>query len=145
VLVETRGRLLPGALRALDLADERGPVALASATPLSLIYRSLDHFGLRERFASIHSAQSEIFGKPHPAIFLSAAQALGTTAPDCLVIEDSAAGVLAAKAAHMYVVAVPTPEDRDLGAFALADLTLDSLEQLSVEWLDARFAFRPDR
>ena len=60
-------------------------------------------------------------------------------APDCLVVEDSAAGVLAAKAGRMTVVAVPTPEDRGLAAFALADLVLESLEQLSTDWLDARF------
>jgi HAD superfamily hydrolase (TIGR01509 family) len=138
-LVESKGRLLPGALRAIDLAAARGPVALASSTPLSLIYRCLDHFGLRERFASINSAQFEVFGKPHPAVFLTAAAALGVPAPDCLVIEDSAAGVLAAKAGRMTVVAVPVPEDRGLPAFALADLVLDSLEELSAEWLDARF------
>ncbi len=138
-LVESKGRLLPGALRALDLAQERGPVALASSTPLSLIFRCLDHFGLRDRFASINSAQFEVFGKPHPAVFLTAANALGVAAPDCLVVEDSAAGVLAAKAGRMTVVAVPTPEDRGLAAFALADLVLESLEQLSTDWLDARF------
>ncbi len=138
-LVETKGRLMPGALRAIELAQERGPVALASSTPLSLIYRCLDHFSLREHFASINSAQFEVFGKPHPAVFLTAAHALGVSAPDCLVIEDSAAGVLAAKAGRMTVVAVPTPEDRDMAAFALADLLLESLEQLSTEWLNARF------
>ncbi|MDE3064300.1 MAG: hexitol phosphatase HxpB [Acidobacteriota bacterium] len=144
-LVETKGRLLPGALRAVDLASARGPVALASSTPLALITRCLDHFGLRERFASLHSAQFEIFGKPHPAVFLTAAASLGVPAPECLVIEDSAAGVLAAKAGRMMVVAVPAPEDRALAAFALADLVLDSLEELEESWLDARFSTVPAR
>jgi HAD superfamily hydrolase (TIGR01509 family) len=139
-LVERKGRLLPGAVRALDLATGRGPVGLASSTPVALIYRCLDHFGLRERFASVNSAQFEVFGKPHPAVFLSAAAALGVRAPECLVIEDSAAGVLAAKAGRMSVVAVPAPEDRGLAPFALADLVLGSLNELSSEWLDARFA-----
>jgi len=138
-LVEAKGQLLPGALRALDLAAVRGPVGLASATPLALIHRCLEHFGLRDRFATINSAQFEVFGKPHPAVFLSAATALGVTAPSCLVIEDSAAGVLAAKAGRMSVVAVPTPEDRHLAAFALADLVLGSLDDLAIEWLDERF------
>ncbi len=139
-LVETEGRLLPGALRALDLASERGPVALASSTPLALIHQCLDHFELGTRFTSIHSAQFEPFGKPHPGVFLTAAASLNVTPGQCLVFEDSAAGVIAAKAASMTVVAVPTTEDRVRAAFAIADLVLDSLEDLTEAWLDSEFA-----
>ncbi len=138
-LVETKGRLLPGAVRAIELTSRRGPVALASSTPLALIERSLAHFGLDDCFASLHSAQFEPFGKPHPGVFLSAAAALGVAPERCLVLEDSAAGVLAAKAGRMTVVAVPTPSDRSIAAFALADLLLGSLEELSEAWLDAQF------
>jgi len=139
-LVETEGRLLPGARWALDLAGERGPVAIASSTPLALIVRCLTHFELLERFASIHSAELEPYGKPHPGVFLSAANSLGVAPSECLVVEDSAAGVLAAKAGRMCVIAVPTFEDRLEAAFALADLVLTSLEDLTPEWFDERFA-----
>ncbi len=139
-LVEQEGRLLPGAVRSLDLTSARGPIALASSTPLALIYRCLDHFALRDRFQSVHSAEFEPYGKPHPGVFLSAAASLDVAAVDCLVIEDSAAGVLAAKAGSMTVVAVPTPEDRVQPAFALADLMLRSLEDLTSKWLDEQFA-----
>jgi HAD superfamily hydrolase (TIGR01509 family) len=139
-LVESEGRLLPGALRAIDLASARGPVALASSTPLSLIHRCLDHFGLTTRFASIHSAEFEPYGKPHPGVFLTAASSLGVAPSSCLVFEDSGAGVIAARAASMHVVAVPTLEDRDEVEFLLADLVLDTLEDLSDQWLDEQFA-----
>lgn len=139
-LVETEGRLLPGALRALDLTGERGPLALASSTPMALIVRCLKHFGLLDRFAAIHSAEFEQYGKPHPAVFLSAAVSLGVSPTACLVFEDSAAGVLAAKAATMTVIAVPVLEDRSRPEFALADVLLSSLDELSSKWLDARFA-----
>jgi sugar-phosphatase len=139
-LIETKGRMLPGAERALALTSARGPVALASSTPLALIERALDHFGLRDRFVSLHSAEFEPYGKPHPGVFLTAAAALGVAPDRCLVLEDSAAGVLAAKAGRMTVVAVPTPSDRKLAVFLLADLLLDSLEDLSEDWLDERFA-----
>jgi sugar-phosphatase len=139
-LVETKGRLLPGAVRAIELTSARGPVALASSTPLFLIERCLAHFGLDDRFLSLHSAEFEPFGKPHPGVFLTAAAALGVAPDRCLVFEDSSAGVLAAKAGRMTVVAVPTASDRSLAAFSLADLVLDSLEDLSEEWLDERFA-----
>jgi sugar-phosphatase len=139
-LVETEGRLLPGAIRAIDLASARGPIALASSTPLSLIHRSLEHFGLSHRFASVHSAQFEPYGKPHPGVFLTAASSLGIESARCLVFEDSTAGVIAARAATMRVVAVPAPDDRDEVEYLLADLVLDTLEDLSPGWLDAQFA-----
>ncbi len=141
-LVESDGRLLPGAVRAIDLAAQRGPVALASSTPRSLIERCLSHFGLLDRFASLHSAESEPFGKPHPGVFLSAAASLEVSPTDCLVFEDSSAGVLAAKAGRMAVVAVPVPFDRALPAFALADLVLDSLSDLSEHWMDRAFGLK---
>ena len=139
-LVESEGRLMPGALRAIDLASEKGPVALASSTPLGLIHRCLENFELGSRFVSVHSAEFEPYGKPHPGVFLTAATSLVVEPEECLVFEDSAAGVLAAKAASMSVIAVPAPEDRSLPTFALAELVLDSLEELSPGWLDARFA-----
>jgi mannitol-1-/sugar-/sorbitol-6-/2-deoxyglucose-6-phosphatase len=139
-LVETEGRLMPGALRALDLANERGLVALASSTPVALIERCLDHFNLADRFASIHSAQFEPFGKPHPGVFLTAATSLGVRPTRCLVFEDSSAGVLAAKAAEMFVIAVPTSEDRDDPVFTQADLVFHSLDELSSDWMDEQFA-----
>ncbi len=139
-LVESEGRLLPGAMRSLELTGERGPLALASSTPVELIIRCLKHFSLLDRFVSIHSAEHEPYGKPHPGVFLSAAMSLEVAPSECLVLEDSAAGVIAAKAGSMTVVAVPVAEDRGQPAFALADLVLWSLEELSREWLDERFS-----
>ncbi|HUZ39912.1 MAG TPA: hexitol phosphatase HxpB [Acidimicrobiales bacterium] len=141
-LIESEGRLLSGAVRALDLASARGPVALASSTPLSLIERCLEHFELTTRFASIHSAEFEPYGKPHPGVFLTAASSLGIAPTRCLVFEDSSAGVIAARAASMRVVAVPTTEDRDEVEFLLADLVLATLDDLSSDWLDEQFAQR---
>ena len=139
-LVESEGRLMPGATRALDLASDRGPIALASSTPLALIERCLQHFDLANRFASVHSAQFEPYGKPHPGVFLTAASSLNVNPKSCLVFEDSAAGVLAAKAGSMTVVAVPTVDDRNQPEFTVADLLLESLEDLTSTWLDAEFA-----
>ncbi|HXC18609.1 MAG TPA: hexitol phosphatase HxpB [Acidimicrobiales bacterium] len=139
-LVESEGRLLPGALRAVDLTSDRGPVALASSTPLALIHRCLEHFDLTTRFASIHSAEFEPYGKPHPGVFLTAASSLGIEPSRCLVFEDSTTGVIAARAASMRLVAVPTPEDRGEVEFLLADLVLETLEELTPDWLDEQFA-----
>ena len=138
-LVESEGVLMSGALRALDVAAARGPIALASSTPMALIERCLDHFSLRSHFRSLHSAEIEPYGKPHPGVFLSAARALETDPRACLVFEDSGAGLLAAKAGRMTCVAVPAPDDRADAVFALADLCLDDLADLAEAWLDERF------
>jgi sugar-phosphatase len=106
---------------------------------MPLIERTLGHFDLRRRFAAVCSADVEEFGKPHPGVFISAARALGHSPADCLVFEDSAAGVIAGVAATATVIAVPTPEDRPLPAFALATVVLDSLADLDEAWLTENF------
>lgn len=139
-LVESEGVMMPGALRAIELASERGPIAVASSTPMPLIMRCLENFNLVDLFQSIHSADIEPYGKPHPGVFLTAAKALGAAPTSCLVFEDSAAGVLAAKAGRMTCVAVPVVDELRMPAFQIADLVLNSLEELTPEWLDERFA-----
>ncbi|GAB4527003.1 MAG: HAD-IA family hydrolase [Pleurocapsa sp.] len=69
-----------------------------------------------------------INGKPAPDIFLLAAQRLGTSPDNCLVFEDSVAGMKAAKAAGMSVVVIPDPVfDRKL--FQDADEVLNSMAE----------------
>jgi pseudouridine-5'-monophosphatase len=70
-------------------------------------------------------------GKPAPDIFLVAAGALGAAAHRCLVIEDAPAGVDAARAAGMQVVAIPDP-GMDRTRLAHADLILNSLIEVNV-------------
>ncbi len=67
-------------------------------------------------------------GKPAPDIFLVAAERLGASPPNCLVIEDSLAGVTAAKAAGMRVVAVPELSEY-AGQYGEADRILTSLTE----------------
>jgi beta-phosphoglucomutase-like phosphatase (HAD superfamily) len=70
-------------------------------------------------------------GKPAPDLFLVAARRLGADPARCLVIEDAPAGVAAARAAGMAVVAVP---DRAMPAelFTDADAVLGSLGELDL-------------
>jgi sugar-phosphatase len=144
-LVLDKGELKPGAEHAIDLCAGRGlPLAVASSSPYRLIDAALAHFDLRRRFSLIHSAQDEAYGKPHPAVFLTAATKLGAAPRRCLVWEDAPAGVLAAKAASMGCVAVPERAERHRPEFGLADAVLDSLldmDEARFEALElARFA-----
>jgi len=136
------GELKPGAERAIAQCAQRGlPLAVASSSQYRLIEVALDHFGLRRHFALIHSAEDEPYGKPHPAVFLTAAAKLGADARRCLVWEDAPAGVLAAKAASMACIAVPEDGEEHEAAFALADLVLGSLLEMDA----ARWAEVQDR
>ncbi len=75
------------------------------------------------------------YGKPHPAVFLHAANLLHAQQHECLVLEDSINGVIAAKAARMKVIAVPDAHQINNPAFSIADAILPSLAQLN----DAQF------
>jgi HAD superfamily hydrolase (TIGR01509 family) len=77
--------------------------------------------------------------KPAPVLYLEALELLGVTADEAVAFEDSPNGVLAAKAAGVFCVAVPNEVTRDLGlAEAGADMVLDSLADLSPEALFRR-------
>ena len=135
-LVLAKGELKPGADHAIAMCVERElPMAVASSSQYRLIEAALDHFGLRQHFALIHSAEDEEYGKPHPAVFLTAASKLGADPRRCLVWEDAPAGVLAAKAASMACIAVPEQGEEGQAAFGLADLVLGSLLEMN----DARW------
>lgn len=83
----------------------RGPKCVASSSPLERIKLSLDVTDLRRYFASnLFSASDVAAGKPKPDLFLHAAQQVGIEARDCLVVEDSPAGISAAVAAGMTAI-----------------------------------------
>ncbi len=130
-LLLSKGQLKPGAEHAIAMCVDRGlPLAVASSSQYVLINLALEHFDLRRHFQLVHSAEDESYGKPHPAVFLTAAAKLGAPPRSCVVWEDSPAGVLASKAASMACVAVPEHGEGHHAAFGLADLVLDSLEQI---------------
>ncbi|AKU92014.1 hexitol phosphatase HxpB [Vulgatibacter incomptus] len=135
-LIRARGGPMPGALEAIELMRRRfGPVAIATSSPPMLIEAVLEKLGLGGAFDVVHSAQGEPYGKPHPAVFLSAARLLDLPPTDCVALEDSLAGVIAAKSARMACIAVPEEAQRTDPRFSIADRVLPSLVELPrVEW-----------
>ncbi|WP_432746608.1 HAD family hydrolase [Streptomyces sp. JH002] len=101
-----RPHTMPGVVELLDALDARGlPYCVASSGNHRRIRHSLTHSGLWPRFAGrIFSADDVAHGKPAPDLFLHAARTMGAAPADCLVIEDSPAGVDAALAAAMPVI-----------------------------------------
>ena len=74
-------------------------------------------------------------GKPHPEIFLTAAEELGLSPEDCFVVEDAANGVQAAKAGNMAALGLARADDEELLAAANADLVVTSLDDVSLDAL----------
>ena len=133
-LIINRGKPMPGARTAIDkLIAAKYELAVASSSPMQLIRTALETFELLESFSVLHSAETEVKGKPHPAVYLSTMSRLGADPGHCVAFEDSAAGVRAAKGAGAWVIAVPDPADSANPAFADADVVLSSLTSFSMD------------
>lgn len=127
-LVRERGEPMRGVGECLDRMAAAGyRLAVASSSPSDLIAVVLARLVIAERFAVVQSAEHEPFGKPHPGVYLAAAQRLGVPPVECVAVEDSPNGVIAALAARMRCVAVPDPALRDDRRFLAADAVLPDL------------------
>lgn len=123
-----------GAIEALRAARSRAhTVAIVSSSPHRLIDAVVERLDVQEFIDFRVSGEDVAFGKPHPEIYLRAAERAGTQATSAWVIEDSWFGVLAAKAARMRCIAVPEDEDRDDPRFVIADEVHASLHALTAE------------
>ena len=94
-------------LRAARMAGCR--TALATMSSRVQAARVLDVLGLAAEFDFVAAREDVVRGKPDPEIYRLVSSQLGVAAEKCLVIEDSPAGVEAALAAGMAVIAVSTP------------------------------------
>ncbi len=131
-LISKKGTAMEGVNESLQHFKSKGfKIALASSSATSLINTILNRLAIKNEFEVINSAENLNYGKPHPEIFIKTAQQLGVKPINCLVIEDSFHGVLAAKAALMKVIAIPDQENWNDHRFSIADYQLKSLTELS--------------
>lgn len=91
-----------------NAADLAIPIALATSAPLENVDFTLDSTGLRKYFSIISDASMVKNGKPDPEIYLLTAAKLGVQPSDCIVFEDSIAGIQSACSAGMRVIGVAT-------------------------------------
>lgn len=97
--------LMPGVLDfIISLKDNGVKVILASSAIKIKIARILDRFELHAYFDEVISGEDFEFSKPNPAIFLEAVAKSGFNKSECIIIEDSANGIQAAKAAGVYCI-----------------------------------------
>jgi HAD superfamily hydrolase (TIGR01509 family) len=137
-LMEARYReelpLIPGAVAAVERLAARWPLGLASSSNRVLIDLVLELSGLGRFFRATVSSEEVARGKPAPDVYLEACRRLGVEPTRAAAVEDSHAGIAAAKAAGMRVIAIPNPSfPPGDDALANADLVLRSLDELTPE------------
>lgn len=135
-LIEETRPLLPGVREAVALCKAQELlVGLASASPLHMLEKVLTMFELRDSFDALASAEKLPYSKPHPQVYLDCAAKLGVDPLTCVALEDSVNGLIAAKAARMRAIVVPAEENQHDPRFALANVKLNSLTELTAAHL----------
>jgi HAD superfamily hydrolase (TIGR01509 family) len=134
-LVRDHGiRLLPGVERWLYALQQGGwRQAVASSAPPANIDVLLEVMGLQQLFASTVSAEEVAHGKPHPDVFLRAAEKLAVQPVRCVVVEDAAVGVEAGRRGGMRTIGISGVHghlDADVVTRSMADLPLDTFDRL---------------
>jgi HAD superfamily hydrolase (TIGR01509 family) len=141
--------VFPGVKQLVPELAARFPLAVASGALRDEIELVLQSFGLRNFFRAIASAEDVAAGKPDPGIFLKALQGINAglnesersteliRPSECLVIEDSKEGILAARRAGMKCLAVAN--SYPAGELASATAVVESLAEVAIPLLESLF------
>jgi len=124
--------VLPGVVERLDEAASMGlRIAAVSSSKREWVEGHLERLGLWDRFERSFCSDDVERTKPFPDLYLLALSTLGVSADEAVVFEDSPNGVAAARAAGIWVVAVPNRLTVQLDLSA-ADAVVGSLELVSL-------------
>lgn len=109
--------------------DNGFTIGLASSSPRYLIEIVLKNFDILKYFTAIVSGEELERSKPHPDIYLKAADQIGISPTDCMAIDDANSGVRSAKAAGMYTIGYKNPNSgaQDLST---ADIVIQDMEEV---------------
>ena len=130
---ETGVQALPGGPAWVTRLRARGwKQAIASSAPRENVGVMLRALGIAEAFDAIAAAEDVTAGKPDPQVFLMAAAMLRLPADRCIVVEDAAVGIEAARRAGMRSVGVSGegPLAADLAVASLTELPDDAFDRL---------------
>ena len=121
----------PGIEKLLDALEERSiPCAITSSSPRQRLESYLTPLNLYHRFVKVISGYDVPKGKPEPDIFLHAAARLGKSPSECLVLEDSPAGLLSAHRAGCLPVMIPDQDRPGAETLPLLYALADRLEDI---------------
>ena len=115
-----------------DLHQNGMQLVLASSSATVTINKIFNRFGLHQYFTHIVSGEDFPKSKPHPAIFQHAAFLAKTPVENCIVIEDSTNGILAAKSAGIYCIGYDSFHSK-MQDYSMADRVICNFDELSFE------------
>jgi len=113
-------------------------LVLASSASMTNINRIFKKFDLDKYFKAKISGADLKESKPNPEIFIRAANHSGFNKNECLVIEDSTNGVIAAKSAGIYCVGFNSTNSKNQN-YDLADLVISDLNKISFNYISKKF------
>jgi len=119
----------PGVIELIKKLSKNYVLALASSATRAEVDLITKEFGIDSYFKVAVSAEDVSEGKPNPEPYLKTASLLKVSPDECVVIEDSIDGVVAAKSAGCFCIRVATTHPKDL--ITKADRTVDSFEEIS--------------
>jgi sugar-phosphatase len=133
-LIAANAQPLPGVIETLTFLRSKGlKIGLATSSSSRLIRIVLKELAISDFFDFTHSAETENYGKPHPAVYLTVAQKLEVHPTKCLVIEDSFNGVIAGLAAKMKVVCIPEKTHFPNPRLAFSDYQFETMSEMLKE------------
>lgn len=107
-------------------------LVLASSSAIVTINRVFNRFGLHKYFTHIVSGEDFPQSKPHPAIFIKAAELAQTPVENCIVVEDSTNGIRAVKAAGIYCIGYDSLHSK-LQDYSEADQVIRHFKELNYD------------
>lgn len=123
--------LISGVRERIEEYHENGlTLVLASSASMGTINAVFDRFNLNPYFKEKLSGADLQASKPHPEIFLKAAQTTGKEKHNCVVIEDSTNGILAAKAANIACVGYNSMNSKNQN-YQLADKVINHFDEIA--------------
>lgn len=125
--------LIDGVLdRIKDYYTNNVTLVVASSASMQGIIQIFERFDLNQYFSAKFSGADLKKSKPHPEIFIKAAESTGFKKSECIVIEDSTNGIKAAKAANIFCVGFKS-EHSSGQDYHLADMIISNFKEISFE------------
>ncbi|MDP9960249.1 HAD family hydrolase [Chryseobacterium lathyri] len=131
--------LIPGVRELIQHYKENNiKLILASSATMTTINMVFEKFGLEQYFSGKISGAALKESKPHPEVFLLAAEMAEESVENCMVIEDSTNGILAANRAKIFCAAYRSPHSKNQD-YTLADIVVTDYEELELDKLSKYF------
>lgn len=127
---------MPGVIEMLRRLREAGfLLAVASSSPFVRIHEAMRYIGAKQYFSVLNTAENVAHSKPAPDIYLDTAGKLGVKPEECIVLEDSENGSIAATSAGMICVGLDNPDSGDQN-LERAKVIIKSLQEFTPELIE---------